>query len=106
LLELAFKTKELRSVCEDAAHAEALYGPVVTAALVGRLADLRAAEHLLQLPFAEVRPAGGDDPEHIVIALTAGRSLVLAANHVTPPRAPDGAIAWEHVNRVRILRLE
>jgi hypothetical protein len=106
LLELAFRTKELRSVCEDAAYAGEVYGSVLAEALVGRLADLRAVGHLLELPFAEVRPAGGSDPEHVVIALAAGRSLVVAANHTTPPRAQSGEIAWERVHRIIILRLE
>lgn len=106
MLELAFATKELRSACEDAAYAEAIYGTVVTEALVGRLADLRAAGHLLDLPFAGARPASGSDPEHVVITLAAGRALVIAANHAKPPRAADGSVAWERVNRVIILRLE
>ena len=106
MLELAFATRALRSACEDAAYAEAVYGPVVAEALVGRLADLRAAGHPLELPFAEPRPAAGGNPEHVVVSLAAGRSLVIAANHAKPPRAASGAIAWECVSRVIVLRLE
>jgi hypothetical protein len=106
VLELAFATKELRSACEDAACAEASYGPVVAAALVGRLADLRAAEHPLELPFADARPAAGTDPDRVVVTLAAGRALVIACNHAKPPRGADGAVAWEHVNRIIVLRLE
>jgi hypothetical protein len=106
LLELAFKTKELRSMCEDAAHAEALLGPFIADALVGRIADLRAAEHLRDLPFAEIRSAAGNDPEHVVVVLAAERRLIVAANHARPPTGPSGTIAWEHVSRIIILRLE
>jgi hypothetical protein len=106
VLELAFATKELRSVCEDAAYAEAAYGPVVAEALVGRLADLRAAGHPLELPFAEARPSISSDPEHVVVTLAGGRCLVIAANHAKPPRGPNGTLAWQHVNRVIILRVE
>lgn len=106
MLELAFATKALRSACEDAAHAEAMYGPAVAEALVGRLADLRAAGHPLELPFADVRPATSSDPEHVVVTLTVGRALIIACNHAKPPRGADGAVVWEHVNRILVLRLE
>jgi hypothetical protein len=106
VLELAFATKELRSLCEDAACAYEAYGPIVADALVGRLADLRAASHPLELPFAESHPATEDDPEHVVITLAEGRFLVIAANHGKLPRAANGLVAWEHVSRVIVLRLE
>lgn len=106
MLELAFATKELRSVCEDAACAEAAYGPFVAQALVGRLADLRASGHALDLPFASIRDASGSDSEQVIVTLAAGRTIVIAANHPTTPRAADGTVRWEHVSRVIILRLE
>lgn len=93
-------------MCEDAAHAGAVLGPLIADALVGRIADLRAAEHMRDLPFAEFRPADGNDPELVVVGLTAERRLVVAANHERPPTGPSGAIAWEHVSRIIILRLE
>ncbi len=93
-------------MCEDAAYAYEAYGPIVADALLGRLADLRAASHPLELPFAESRLAAGQDPEHIVIGLAEGRSLVIAANHRNSPWAANGSVAWEHVSRIIILRLE
>lgn len=96
----------MRSVCEDAAHANAIYGPVVTAALVARLADLRAASHPLELPFVHLRPGTDDAPENVAVDLADSRSLIVAANPVAIPRTPGGLVAWEHVNRVIILRLE
>lgn len=105
LLELAFATHELRSACEDAAYAEAKYGTAVGAALVARLADLRAAGHPLELPFADARPAEGIEPEHVVVELALGRALVIACNHEKPSRGADGAVMWPYVNRILILRL-
>jgi hypothetical protein len=108
LLEIAFSTRELRAVCEDAAYAEAIYDPALAKSLVSRLADLRAVGHLLELPFAEVRPATGSDPDHVVLGLAEGRTLVLGANHTSPPppRGSNGEIEWEHVYRIIVLRLE
>jgi proteic killer suppression protein len=106
LLQLAFRTKKLRSVCEDAAYAEEVYGREIAAALVLRLADLRAAGSPLEVPFAEVRPPAGDIPAHIAVRLAGGLNLILAANHRTPPVSSVGEIAWEHVSRLLILQVE
>lgn len=105
VLELAFANRELRAVCEDATCAFEAFGPAADA-LLDRLADLRAAGHPLELPFAQARPATDNDPEHVVIDVAGLRSLVLGANHRKPPRAEDGTIAWEQVSRVIIFRLE
>jgi hypothetical protein len=106
VLELAFATEELRSVCEDAARAYEAHGQVVAETLIARLADLRAATHVLELPLAKVCVASQSDPDHVVIPLAEGKTLVICANHANPPRSPGGALAWERINRLKILRLE
>jgi len=106
LLEFSFADEELRSICEDAAYAEMRYGPVVAEALVGRLADLRAAEHPLESPFAETMPATGADPEHIVVRLAEERSLVVVCSHTKPPRGADGAVEWHRVYRILVVRVD
>ena len=105
MLELAFANKDIRAVCEDAICAFEACGPAADA-LLDRLADLRAASHPLERPFAQARPATDDDPEHVVIDVGGTRSLILGANHQKPPRTADGTIAWKQVSRVIILRLE
>lgn len=105
MLELAFATKELRTLCEDSACALETYGPTVASALWARLADLRAASNPLDLPF-EVSRGTGSDVAHLIVALAQGYVLVLAANHPKPPVAADGSMTWERVSRVIILRLE
>lgn len=92
-------------MCEDANCAFEACGAAADA-LLDRLADLRAASHPLELPFAQVRPATDEAPEHVVIDVGGTRSLVVGANHQRPPRTADGLIAWEQVSRVIILRLE
>ena len=106
MLELAFATKDLRSLCEDAACAYERYSPVVAETLVRRLADLRAASNPVELPFAEPRLAAAGDSEHVVIALAEGHSLVISASHKKIPREADGSVAWKYVSRIIILRLE
>lgn len=106
VLELAFATKELRSVCEDSARALEQYGPEIASALWGRIADLRAASSALDLPFATSRPGTAADCEHVVVQLAAGYSLVLASNHRRTPLKDDDSVAWERVSRVMVLRID
>ena len=106
VLELAFATKELRTVCEDGARALEEYGPAVASALWGRLADLRAASNPMELPLAVSQPGTGASASHIVIELAAGYSLVLTANHRQMPLQADGSVAWERVSRVIILHID
>lgn len=93
-------------MCEDAAYAEAVYGTTVAHTLIARLADLRAASHPLEPPFSVAQPAGEGEPERITVSLAENRSLVIVANPAATPRTPVGGVAWRHVNRVIILRLE
>lgn len=106
MLELAFESSELRSVCEDAAYAESRFGAIVAEALVSRLADIRAADHLLELPFVSVRQSDEQSQEKAVITLPMGRLLVIAVNHPKPPLAADGSLDWKRVIRVKILSVE
>ena len=93
-------------MCEDAARALEEYGPEVAAVLWLRLADLRAASHPLELPFATAHPGADGAPPHIIVELAAKYCLVIAANHRRTPLASDGSVAWEHVSRVLILRVD
>jgi len=93
-------------VCEDDAQALLLYGPVVAGSLKNRVGDLRAASHVFELPAIRPRFGEGPDIEHLIIDLADGYTLFLAANHPKPPRDGDGAINWQRVSRVRLLRID
>jgi hypothetical protein len=93
-------------VCEDAACAEATYGTAVAHALIARLADLRAASHPLEPPFSNAQPESDGEPERVTVSLADNRSLVIVANPAATPRTSAGGVAWQHVNRVIVLRLE
>lgn len=107
MLELAFATKELRAICEDEMEAAAQLGPETAASLVKRVADLRAASHPLDLPLRQPRVGIGSDADHLFIDLDGRYSIVIRANHANPPRiSGNGAIAWDRVSRIQLLRLE
>lgn len=106
MLELAFATKELRSICEDGARALNEYGSDVASALLDRLADLRAASHPLELPVSVSQHGTDGANAHLVIVLGSEYSLVVAPNHRRPPLREDGSVAWERVSRVIIIRID
>jgi hypothetical protein len=106
VLELAFATKALRTLCEDQVEAAEELGDKLARVLRNRVADLRAANHPLDLPVGQPRVGTGHESENVLVDLTDGYRLVLRCNHLTPPRARDGTIVWNRVSRVQLLRIE
>lgn len=105
-MELAFSSRSLRRICENRADAEAELGNEAAEYLRRRLADLRAAQSLVELPVGD--PAFQDDTDGaiVVIRLTESYNLVVSPNHVSNPTNKAGDIAWDQVNRIKIERIE
>ena len=103
-MELAFKTRNLRDICEDAAVADDRYDDKVAQQLRGRLSDLRAAESPGDLVAGRPRFVEGKRPL-LVLDLSSGFELICEANHVKPPRKEDGALDWLRVHRLKIVEI-
>lgn len=106
MLELAFSTQELRTLCEGEAAADRRLGAATGAALRRRLADLRAAADMAE--FMELVgdcAKRGPTKDQLVTDLVDGAILVLGPNHVNTPRTTSGGIDWSQVSRVKILRI-
>ena len=100
-MEIAFASRRLRAVCEDGTVAAMNLDAAVNDVLQDRLADLRAADSILDLPGVE--PEMLEVPEATVrIPLVDGYALVAKPNHRQPPRLPDGSTAWNRVRRLQI----
>jgi hypothetical protein len=78
----------------------------VAGLLLSRLADLRAAGRLGEL--VGLLPMSVDNATGTaVIALgTSGPTLHVRVNHPNCPRQADGAVDWQQVTRIQILRIE
>jgi len=78
----------------------------VAGLLLSRLADLRAAGCFGEL--VGLLPMAVDDATGIaVIALDAnGPALHVRVNHPVCPRHEGGAVDWQRVTRIQILRIE
>lgn len=99
MLELAFETLDLRTLCEDEVHASAKLGPDISAALKARLADIEACNTILDLPAGNPRFVNGA----VHVSLGDGAELVLKANHAVELLDDTGQPDWNRIRRLRVL---
>lgn len=104
-MELAFDTLRLRTVCENEAQAVEQFGEKVAEALKHRLADLRAAPSLVDIPAGHPRPLE-ETGEKFAVLLREGWRMVFRANHPKRRRQESGNIDWSNVSRIKICRIE
>ena len=104
-MELAFETIDLRTMCENDAIAQELLGVEAATMLKHRLADLRAAESIRDLPLVVPPDASSNGQATVLVHLCNKIYIVVCSNHRRPPTRQDNAIDWARVNRVRILRI-
>jgi hypothetical protein len=105
-MELAFATKSLRDICENAETARSKLGPKVSDKLKRRLADLRAAISVDDLIAGQPYMPDGVREARIALELGGGRRLIFAANHAVLPKLESGKMDWSKVSRVKLLRIE
>ncbi len=98
-MEIAFETRQLRSICEDGNVGAEVFDGSVVEHLRARLADLRAAETIRDLVVGS--PEVFDSPPRVLIDL-GDRHLACAVNHATVPRNEDGSVDWQRVRRLRV----
>jgi hypothetical protein len=101
-LQLAFETKRLRDIRENEERAAEELGTKVAEQLKRRLADLRAAESIDEMPNV-VKPRKGSTKCRVRFATD--RSIVFCANHNPNPASQSGTINWSAVRRIRILEI-
>jgi plasmid maintenance system killer protein len=105
-LQLAFESKQLRTICEDEVQAKAELGETVAKTLKHRLADLRAATSIKDLLAGSPRLLPQSQARNMVVDLCEGWCLVLVANHVSNPTMLENNLDWSRVTRIKILRIE
>ena len=104
-LQLAFETLCLRTICEQDIESRNSLGKPVADALHNRLADLRAATSINDLPAGNPRTVVMGDAEQLVMDLGEGQEIVLAPNHPNDPRKTSGILDWSAVTRVKVVRI-
>jgi hypothetical protein len=106
VLELAFSTQDLRTLCEGQADADRRFGEACGSALRQRLADLRAAANTAEfLELVGGRARQDATRRQVEIELVNGTVMTIGPNHVKTPLGASRDVDWSQVSRVKILRL-
>ncbi|SKK68310.1 killer suppression protein [Mycobacteroides abscessus subsp. bolletii] len=102
MIIVSFQTKKLRILCEDSQVAATQLGDNVARLLRARLADLRSADGLFDLPTGNPRVEGG----HYLLDL--GRAATMRwvpyGRSVNP--TDTSTLDWKGVNRVKLVGID
>lgn len=105
-MQLAFETRELRTICENEVQAVRELGPEVAQSLKRRLADLDAATSIEDILVGNPRTLDAEHSHCMAIDLCNGYFVVFCPNHATNPVTATGVPDWKRTSRIRLLRIE
>ena len=101
-MEVRYKDKKIRELCEKQAVAEKKLGAASARKLTVRLVALEAAARVTDLVAGNPHPLKGDRLGQFALDLAGGWRLVFAPAHDPCPTRPDGGIEWSQVTIVSI----
>lgn len=101
-MEVRYKDKKIRDLCEKQAVAEKRLGAASARKLRLRLLALEAATRVTDLVAGNPHPLKGDRLGQFALDLAGGWQLVFAPAHDPCPTRPDGGIEWSHVTVISI----
>ena len=104
-LEIAFETRSLRNLCEQEARAKAEFDAPVADYLKRRLADMRAAATVLDLPAGRLQEVTELGVQAMAVDLKEDFQLIFCSNHPNQPTTEIGRVDWAKVSRIKILRI-
>jgi len=102
---IAFGSTKIRDLCENPSAADAYLGPDTAEAFRARLADVRAAVTVEDLPVGNPT-TGGEAGRELRISIGRDTRLVLKANHRRLPLREDGRVDWARVSYVQVIGVE
>jgi len=105
-MEVSFKNRSLRALCEEPEAATAQYGGDVARALINRIADIAAAETIEDVLAGNPTISEAGKGESVSILLGGGHRIILRCNHLNPPMSALGKVDWSKVSRVRVEGIE
>jgi len=101
-LEILYKDKKIRELCEKQAAAEKKLGAACARKLKLRLLALQAATRVSELVAGNPHPLKGDRHGQFALDLAGGWRLVFAPANEPCPTRPDGGVDWSEVTIVSI----
>lgn len=100
-MELAFRTRKLRTLCQDHDQAVTMMGVAAAGVLRTRIADLRAVTYLADLPAGRPDVIDGERPQ-LRFELREGWSLLMRVGHESIPRTEAGRLDQSRVRRALV----
>ena len=101
-MEIRFKDKKIRELCENQASAHKKLGAASARKLRIRLSELEAASRVTELTGGSPHPLTGDRNGQFALDLANGWRLVFAPANAPQPTRPDGSTDWAEVTIVCI----
>ena len=105
-MEISFRTKELRKLCEDRRHADETLGVKVADILRRRLADLRAASRIEDVLLGNPSFDIHEGEQRFQLELDGFGALLFKANHLRNAANLGNAIEWTLVSRLKLVEVE
>ncbi|MEM9538810.1 MAG: type II toxin-antitoxin system RelE/ParE family toxin [Cyanobacteria bacterium P01_E01_bin.42] len=102
-MEITFKDKKLKKLCEQHTKATTTLGADGAKKLRTRLADLLAAESVQDLVAGHPHPLKGDRYGQFSVNLSKGKRLVFISANEPIPQKEDESIDWAQVTKVCIV---
>ena len=102
-MDIDFATAKLRVLCEQHARMVGAFGLPCAKKLQNRLADLEAVAFVAELVAGRPHPLKRDRLGQFSVDLHGAVRLVFEPNQNPVPRNADKSIAWNQVNKVRIV---
>lgn len=104
-MELSFRTREIRLLCENPSKAESTFGLAVSEYLRRRIADLHAARTVDDLVAGY--PRFTDDTHgKMRIDIAGTHELLFQPNHQSLSRDSAGLVDWTRIHRIQIVEIE
>ena len=104
-MELAFRTKKIRQLCEDENQAKKILGNKNAEILKHRLADLCAATNIYDMITGNPRVFEGKNEQQYKIDISSKISINFCANHINNPMLKSGKINWSKISRIKIMMI-
>jgi len=101
-MEIRFRDRKLRELCERQAVAERKLGAACARKLKLRLQALEAVTCVTELVAGHPHSLKGDRAGQFALDLTGGWRLVFSPDHDPCPTRPDGGIEWSRVTLICI----
>ena len=101
-MDICYKTTKIKKLCSIKNEAVKKLGPICAKKLRTRLAEIDAANNVMELVAGRPHPYTGNKTDYFSLDLHGGKRLLFIPLEDPPPTKDDGGIDWFKVDSVVI----